>query len=64
MKKLRLIKLLIFALILFTSTSVIAQGGRVGEKVPEFQLQGTDGKFYGIKYADNSVSVICIVGYS
>ena len=62
MKKSRLITLGLIALLSFT-TSVLAQP-RVGEKIPEFQLQATDGKDYGIRYADQKVSIISIIGYS
>ena len=52
---------LLFALLL--STSTFAQGGRVGAKVPEFQLQSTEGKFYGIRYANKQVTVLHVVGF-
>lgn len=63
MKKQLWITLLLFAAFSGANTAVHAEG-RVGDTVPEFQLQGTDGKMYGITYADNQVSVICLIGYS
>lgn len=51
------------AFALLISAPVFAQGGRIGEKIPEFQLQSTDGQFRGIRYADNVISVIHLVGY-
>jgi|ETNmetMinimDraft_20_1059909.scaffolds.fasta_scaffold198644_2 hypothetical protein len=63
MNHLGMIKILLFALVFSASTSAIAQGGRVGERLPEFQLQSTDGQFYGIRYSEELVSVISLVGY-
>lgn len=61
MKHVRMFKILAFALFLSLSTAAMAQP-RTGEKMPEFQLQGTDGKMYGVKYSDNVVSVLFFVG--
>ena len=63
MNKLRLITIGLFTLILGFSTIAFAQP-RVGEKIPEFELQGTDGEMYGVKYSDKRVSIISIIGYS
>jgi hypothetical protein len=37
---------------------------RVGEKMPEFELQSTEGKFHGTKNATGKVSVLFFVGYN
>jgi peroxiredoxin len=37
---------------------------RIGEKMPEFELQATDGAFYGSKRANGKVSVYFFVGYN
>ncbi len=55
----------IFSLALFLClcTTAFAQPG-VGEKVGEFQLQATDGRFYGVNHSNNTVSVLFFVGYN
>lgn len=45
------------------ATPVQAQP-RVGETMPAFELQATDGKFYGSKNAAGKVSVYFFVGYN
>ena len=55
--------ILLFSIFCLTNTSAIAQGGRVGEQIPQFQLQSTDGRFLGIRYANNLVSVIHLIGF-
>lgn len=62
MKRWILITLLAATCISFT-THANAQP-RVGEKMPEFELQATDGKFYGSKNASGKVSVYFFVGYN
>lgn len=37
---------------------------RVGETMPEFELQATDGRFYGSKNANGKVSIYFFVGYN
>lgn len=37
---------------------------RVGEKMDVFELQSTDGPFYGTKNAKGKISVLFFVGYS
>jgi len=37
---------------------------RIGEKVPEFNLQSTTGTFYGVDHTKEQVSVLFFVGYS
>lgn len=54
---------LVVAACLTFTTQTQAQP-RVGEKLPEFELQATDGKFYGSKNISNKVSVYFFVGYS
>ena len=51
------------ALFLCLCTTAFAQS-RVGEQVPEFQLQATDGRSYGISHSTNTVSVLLFVGYN
>lgn len=54
---------LIAALWISIATPIQAQP-RVGETMPSFELQATDGKFYGSKNASGKVSVYFFVGYS
>jgi len=61
MKHMRMFKIFAFALFLSISTTATAQH-RVGERMPEFQLQGTDGRNYGVKYSTDQVSVLFFVG--
>ena len=51
------------ALFLCLCTTAFAQP-RVGEQVGEFQLQATDGRFYGVSHSTNTVSVLFFVGYN
>ncbi len=37
---------------------------RVGEKMPEFSLQATDNRHYGVSHSSNTVSVLFFVGYN
>ena len=37
---------------------------QVGEKMDEFELQSTDGPFYGTKNANGKISILFFVGYS
>lgn len=37
---------------------------RVGEQMDEFELQSTEGPFYGTKNAKGKISVLFFVGYS
>jgi hypothetical protein len=61
MKNLRLLKILFLASALGISNTAWAQP-RVGERMPEFQLQGTDGRMYGISHSNDTVSVLFFVG--
>jgi hypothetical protein len=61
MKNLRSLKILFFVLILSTGTTAWAQP-RIGERMPEFQLQGTDGRMYGVSHSNNTISVLFFVG--
>ena len=56
-------RILSIALFLCLCTTAFAQS-RVGEKVGEFQLQATDGKFYGVSHSTNTVSVLFFIGNS
>ena len=51
------------ALFLCLCTTAFAQSN-VGEKVNEFQLQATDGRFYGVNHSNNTVSVLFFIGYN
>lgn len=61
MKHLKMLKILAFVLCASISTIASAEP-RVGERMPEFQLQGTDGRMYGISYSANQVSVLFFIG--
>ena len=54
---------LLGAVCLSFATPTYAQP-RVGETLPSFELQATDGKFYGSKNASGKVSVYFFVGYN
>lgn len=60
MKHLRFFSL---ALFLCLCTTAFAQSN-LGEKINEFQLQATDGRFYGVSHSNNTVSVLFFVGYN
>ena len=51
------------ALFLCLCTTAFAQS-RVGEQVPEFRLQATDSKSYGVSHSTNTVSVLLFIGNS
>ena len=62
MKRWFLFTLITAACISF-ATQIHAQP-RVGEKMPEFELQATDGKFYGNKSANKRVSIYFFIGHT
>jgi cytochrome oxidase Cu insertion factor (SCO1/SenC/PrrC family) len=62
MKRWTLIALITAACLSFT-TQTHAQP-RIGDTMPSFELQATDGKFYGSKNASGKVSVYFFVGYN
>jgi len=58
---------LLFTLITAVCISFTAQvhaQPRVGEKMPEFELQATDGKFYGNKSTNNKASIYFFMGHT
>ena len=54
----------IFSIVLFLCLCTTAFAQNIGEKVGEFQLQATDGRFYGVSHSTNTVSVLFFVGYN
>jgi len=57
----------LFSLITAVCISITAQAHaqpRVGEKMPEFELQSTEGKFHGTKNIAGKVSVLFFVGFN
>ena len=61
MQNLRSLKILFCALILGISSTAYAQP-RIGERMPEFQLQATDSRTYGVSYSSSNVYVLFFVG--
>ena len=54
----------LFFLALFLSLCTTAFAQRVGDKMPEFQLGGTDGRSYGVSHTSNTISVLFFIGWN
>ena len=46
------------------SAPIHAQAIRVGAKVLEFELVGTDGKRYGLKEGIDQISILLFIGFN
>ena len=56
-------RIFFFVLSLGLCTTAFAQP-RVGQKMDEFQLRGTDDRLYGVSHSSNTISILHFVGHN
>jgi len=62
--KYRFLSIFVVMVALLAHSGLAHSEAQVGEKMDEFELQSTDGPFYGTKNANGKISILFFVGYS